>query len=68
MPPGDTIHAGPVPVPPAVEVVAQRGGAQYPEAVLLPEGIGLDDDAAHRSKAEIGKAETTKSKAEKLTC
>jgi len=55
-----------LPKQPAVEVVAQRAGAQHTEAVLLPEAIDLDDYIAHRSKAEIRKAESRNGPNQKL--
>jgi hypothetical protein len=44
-------------VEPAVEVVAQRPGAEDAEAVLFPEVVNLNYYIAHHSKAEIGKAD-----------
>ena len=62
--PHDAIGVRPAgdPVQPAVEVVAERARPQHAEAVLLVQGIDLDYNIAHRSKAEIRKAESRKQK------
>ncbi|MCX6914692.1 MAG: hypothetical protein NT167_16855, partial [Verrucomicrobia bacterium] len=54
------------PVQPAVEVVAERARPQHAEAVLLVQGIDLDYNIAHRSKAEIRKAESRNRPNQKL--